>query len=1198
VSAPDAAPLPDLATRELAQREFTRPIAVEAGAGTGKTALLVARVAAWCLGPGWARHEKPARTRPDVARAVLDGVVAITFTEAAAAEMAAKVAAGLSEVAAGRRPLGWLPDEREVPSDGAALVLRATALADEIHRLRVHTIHAFCQRLLREAPLEAGVHPRFEVDGDGSRVEEGVAEVVEEMLRSGEAGSSPDWRTLASAGHGPSAVVQAVLESLRVGLTAGDLEEDPLHAEAARALADRLDDAVTRFRSVEGGRLRGLGRRVKVAVRTVEAIDALAAALGACDPEVGGFEPLAAACSVVAETEWKRLRSWGRGAFGDTEADSVGERAAEIADAARQIVDVVAAVRPIRTVELGAARRVLATVLAAVTARLRRRGIVNFQDLLTGAADLLEGSPGVRREIRAGIDQLLVDEFQDTDRVQCRLVELLALDDDGGPRPGLFVVGDPKQSIYGWRRADLAAYHDFMDLLRERGGTCEPLVANFRSHQPILDEVGRVVSPSMTFEHGLQPAYQALQATGERIGSSGFDVAPWSAVEHWVCWRQDPETGSPGKPARSQRDEQALEAEAVAADILRLHDEGGVAWGDIAILLRTTTEQAVLLEAMQRRGVPFDVTREREYYRQREVVDAVGLVRCILEPEDTLALLTLLRSDMVGVPDGVLAPLWDAGFAARMAVLDGDDRQALDRAVACVDGIASGTGHGLPGTRVLPRWRDALVFAIGAVDRLRRVARDESPDRFVTRLRDLLQSELTATARYLGEVRRSRLERFFAELEGVLERHAASPAAVARFLRRAVEEGRESQLPPEPESATDAVQVMTIHQAKGLDFGHVYLVQSHRETGGRGGTPIVEWLEHGGEREYALFGWPTPGMAGARDVRRRREAAERVRLLYVALTRAKDRLVVSGAWNRLDTVSSALDAKTFGQLIAHRRTPDALHDQAARREPRRPDGVAVHVQWVFPELWDTPMDPASVEDTIPDQEAARTALERDAAALAAHREAASVWSARPIGGRMSGEAHRLLDTADVENDDLSVGRVSRSVAAEVGTVVHSVLEKLDLQGPLAPQVVAARERAMAGGPALPDDDHGRSVADRVDRLLAAVADSACLRRLEAIAAGVVARELPVTVPPGDASDAVGFLAGAVDLVYRDPEGTLVVADYKTDAVADDDALAGRVEAYRPQLDAYADALAAAFGLDAPPRRELWFLTLDRIIELE
>jgi ATP-dependent exoDNAse (exonuclease V) beta subunit len=104
--------------------------------------------------------------------------------------------------------------------------------------------------------------------------------------------------------------------------------------------------------------------------------------------------------------------------------------------------------------------------------------------------------------------------------------------------------------------------------------------------------------------------------------------------------------------------------------------------------------------------------------------------------------------------------------------------------------------------------------------------------------------------------------------------------------------------------------------------------------------------------------------------------------------------------------------------------------------------------------------------------------------------------------------------------------------------------------------------------------------------------------MESIAAGVVARELPVTVPAGEESDALAFLAGAVDLVYRDPDGGLVVADYKTDAVADEAALAARVEVYRPQLEAYAGALTAAFGLDAPPRRELWFLAADRIVCLD
>jgi len=159
----------DQANRRLAQSEFERSVVVVAGAGTGKTALLVSRVVVWCVGPGWDRHAGDEADRDSVARRVIERVVAITFTEAAAAEMARKIGTALIELAGGDNPIGWAPEPGLLPADEDEIQARARALSDESHRLVVSTIHAFCQRLLSTYPLEAGLHPSFEVDPRASR---------------------------------------------------------------------------------------------------------------------------------------------------------------------------------------------------------------------------------------------------------------------------------------------------------------------------------------------------------------------------------------------------------------------------------------------------------------------------------------------------------------------------------------------------------------------------------------------------------------------------------------------------------------------------------------------------------------------------------------------------------------------------------------------------------------------------------------------------------------------------------------------------------------------------------------------------------------------------------------------------------------------------------------------------------------------
>ena len=198
---------------------------------------------------------------------------------------------------------------------------------------------------------------------------------------------------------------------------------------------------------------------------------------------------------------------------------------------------------------------------------LRARGIETFSALLRDTRDLLASSPGVCRSVRAGIDQLLVDEFQDTDPVQCDILRMLAFDGPAEDRPGLFLVGDPKQSIYGWRNADLAAYDGFLAELRKAGGRVETLVVNYRSTPAVLEEVSRLFTGVMEASPGVQPPFVELLASPEVEDTPvEADRAP---VEHWVSWDWDAENQEARKTANPRGDQ--LEAEAVAADLVAIH---------------------------------------------------------------------------------------------------------------------------------------------------------------------------------------------------------------------------------------------------------------------------------------------------------------------------------------------------------------------------------------------------------------------------------------------------------------------------------------------------------------------------------------------------------------------------------------------------------------------------------------------------
>jgi ATP-dependent helicase/nuclease subunit A len=1173
--------------RKLAHREFSRPLIIEAGAGTGKTALLTARAVAWCVGPGWERHAAAGAEATVVARRVIERVVAITFTEAAAAEMAQRVGQALAALAQGEPAVGVERDLLAVEHN-AELRLRCAALADEVHRLPASTFHSWCHRELRRFPLEAGLHPSFAVDADGTLVESAAAEVVEEALRGlADDPLAEDWNLLAAAAVVPPRIAEALRRLAESGLGPDALDPDPCAAGAVAPLLGRLRAGLAAFRASEQGRLAGLSKN-PTAAATGEALARLLEMLdGGADAAA-----LVAFTSGLDPSVLERCREWARAKFTTTEAAALGEAAPAVAAASAAVSGILDGLAAVREPELGAARRVLGALLGRLRARLRRSGIVSYEDLLVSAERLLASAARVRAEIRRDIDQLMVDEFQDTDDTQCRIVRWLALDGARGRRPGLFIVGDPKQSIYGWRRADLAAYDAFKATVAGEGGLIRPLVRNFRSVRPILDEVKRVVERVMLEETGVQPRFQALEATEGRRTDLGFAGASWSAVEHWLAWPSDPSTGEIDVAAGGG-DANLLEARSLAADIRRLHDEAKVKWGAIAVLLRATTAQEVVLDSFREAGVPFEVAREREYYRQREVVEAAALVRCVLEPGDGLALLTVLRSDAVGVPDAALVPLWESGLPALLADLQAADAAAMARVDACLERAVAAAPTNLPGAAELPRWPIAVRAAAETVAALRAAVRTEAPDRFVERLRTLWLTEVTASARYLGRFRRSRLERFFAELEGVLATPDGSLSSVARFLRRAVEQGRDSQQPAEPDAAADAVHVTTIHGAKGLDFEHVYLVQLHRKTGGGTGSSEADLRPTPVGLQYKLFGWPTPGFAEAEALRAAQARAEQVRLLYVAMTRAKVRLVLSGRWRADGALVPAQQAKTFADLTAHRLDAAVIDTQLRARQRIRRE-VDQPVQWLALGVDEPAASAAAAARRSSVVDPARAATE--AVALAWMRTAAAARSAcqasAPVtslvgDGAVGWTGHR-------EDDD--GGEPIRESALAVGSAVHRILEGLNLSQNLASQLRAAGAHSMDSLAVAVAPERLEEARARLASVLAAVEGGGCLRRLSEIADRVVARELPLLLSPALDDPVVGALAGSVDLVYVEGD-RLVVVDFKTDELASEGALAERVAHHRPQLERYAAALESALSLALRPAMELWFLAADRIVRL-
>jgi ATP-dependent helicase/nuclease subunit A len=1228
----------DTESRYRAQVIFDTPLVLEAGAGTGKTSALVARVVCWCLGEGWERGEERERevvrrrpqsaesVRDRVAADVLSRVSAITFTEAAAAEMAERAGEAFSGLASGELRPGLM--EKALPADLVERSVRARALLGALDHLVVRTIHAWCRRLLARHPLESGMHPGFQVDADGRLQAAVVREVVEEATRDAYASTHDSvLLDLAVQGYGPRELEATLLVLLEKGVTPTALAADPFAPERIRMALAELEAALIRAEE-SGVFLMVAATRSKQTQETLEALrstrTALAETLAGADEDSAQFAALESLTEVMREL-WNdktraRLKEWSKQKFNKGETQALQDTETAVAKSIAVCVPWVVTLAAIEPRNFDRVRRALLLLMQRLDEELRVRGIATYASLLSGASELLQNEPLLCARIRRDLDQLLVDEFQDTDALQCELVRSLALEGPESERPGLFLVGDPKQSIYGWRSADLGAYDGFVQEVKKAGGEVRGLSVNFRSVPAILDEVERVIEPLMKGVPGLQPGFQGLDVCDALMAESGFVQSDASPVEHWLSWQWDAQELKPRDNLLAPECV-ALEAQALARDLRRRHEDQGVAYRSMAILMRSTGDVQEYLAALRAEGVPYAIERDRSYYRKREVIDACALVRCVLDPLDLLALLTLLRSPAAGVPDAAWIPLWSRGFPDQVARLSAniprneETLHVLQGLLSEVSLQVSAQEAEVPGLETISGWERSAFAMLENIAALRESFVHDAADVFVQRMRSLSMLEITEAARYQGVFRVANLARFFRELRVDLLQKGDVQAVLRRLRmdesrRPDAEEERPQRL------LEDVVAVMTIHKAKGLDFEHVYLPQLHKKSKGNR-TPVTSVVPWRGRLEMSLLGLSSLGLAAAQADQAQVEAAELVRTLYVAMTRAKRRLVLMGSWNSEPEPLPSHRARSHVDLLASRRTlPAGLADQMAALSSQDKSHFLdeTDTRWVYPALVPVRkgVSPAASGSaaSVPDL----ALVKRDAKELEELRQRAAERMERRWGGVASAAApseHREVTAAThfdgdagpeasvFFRDDSSSNPQIAQISRFAGVAVHRVLEEFTLDA--EPEVELARQIARL--PEIVDARAGEAIREaavvRATEILGHFGEGPLFERFAAISTSVVARELDVWAPgqQDEQTHPVGFTAGTIDLLYRDPDhGGWIVADYKTDRLESEEAIEMRARAYRGQGAVYVGAVKAALDLPETPRFELWFLSSGRIVQ--
>lgn len=907
---------------------------VEAGAGTGKTGVLVDR---YC----------------DAVEATEGGVgavLAITFTEKAAGELRARIRAELRRRAAEAGGAG--ESERE---------LRLISLA-RAPAAWVTTIHGFCRRLLAAHPVAAGVDPRFRVLEPVEAellAERAFADAVEELL----AEPDPDRLALVAARSAPQLrdLVRGAHDELRsLGHERPELGEllPPDLAGALAALAEAAREALAETAAATGGNAVSYRERLAGAAALAEAAGSRVGAGGAAgSPGALGGGAGATPPPTISPDDLLAFRI-------DSKAKAFcGPAMARYGEALDRAVERAA-------VGLYEAVGELVRLFGRRYAELKaERAGLDFEDLQLRALALLRHSPRVRAAYRERFAELLVDEFQDTNRLQVDLISELR-----GPATRLFTVGDEFQSIYAFRHADVEVFRT-----ERRRANALPLSGNFRSSPAVLAALNVV-------GEALLPDFRPLTAGREHAPAPGSEPAVELALVPAEGWEES-EVGLGGREELDAAPQRVAEAAALAERLVRLA-EAGIPRGEMVVLLRAFTHVGAYEEALERAGLRPLVVGGRGYWSQQQVEDMRCLLGVVANPLDDELLLGALASPACAAsPDALwllrraagkgrhLWPELARRFGARAEGATGTGERDPGREHGAdpgdrrtEDAPGSGGGEAEAGQGARPDGgaaeADQEAEAAEADEEAEAAERERAaaaiPPEDAQRLRDFcrtiealraeaalepLDALVDRVARELGYdlavLMREGGRRRWANVRKLMQVARAYEQAAGRDLTGFVATiaARAERDDREPEAATeieghDGVRVMTVHSAKGLEFGVVAVADLGRELAGGGFAPAFRARQEGdGSGADSLRTGVRIARAGRESLRvgdlgeladraRTDESEEERRLAYVAATRARERLVLSGSLDlrRFDACLGRDEAQP-GDPILHRLLP-------------------------------------------------------------------------------------------------------------------------------------------------------------------------------------------------------------------------------------------------------------------------------------
>lgn len=1045
-------PLPDDQARLRALTDHGSTLLVEAGAGSGKTALMAGRVVL-LFAAGVAPRQ----------------IAAITFTELAAGQLFTRIAEFLDRVLAGELPPGM--DRALVKGLTPQQRANLESARQSIGELTATTIHGFCQALIRPYPVEAGIDPGARVM-DPASVTLAWEDLVEAFLRERLDTDTPGsavaayvvaagpaaegkLRELAKALVGHRTATAAVAGDWRPALDALDALEAAVAGfvawlngvgfveESTAALADECRGLAERYRTllVDGN-----------LVGRMQCAD---------DPPV---------CS--AHTQKKTWRAWGRKGKWQAAAAQHGRSKAEggqISDEGDALYQAVGAAWASLQPLVGAAAfsallDELRDTVQSFHEYKRDAALLDFEDLLQQARALLRTHEPVRQALSQRYRHVLVDEFQDTDPVQAEI--LWRLCGEGAPglpwaerqlRPGaLFCVGDPKQAIYRFRGADVDTYVQAREAIRrQHPGNILEVTANFRSLEPILTWVNERFRGPLSAEQ--QPGFQDLSPvrlpTGDEPCVVRMDVAVIAAD---------------GDDEPDVTDMREAEARAVAALCQRLigsyrlqakRPDPLVRPGDIALLAPNGTQLWRYERALEELGIPVASQAGKGFFRRQEIQDLIAIARTLADARDTVALGALLRGPLVGLTEEELLDI--VGALPRREGYAGIPKLTLHTDPASVaNPVASEVLRVLQGLYRRARGTTPFDLLAGAVEELR--------------VRAVLRQRHPGGA-----------ERALANVDLFLE--MARPYAVrglrsfATDLRAKWEDG-ESQVEGRPDAEEQAVNLITMHSAKGLEWPIVIPVNTVSDSRPPGGVLHDRARDelHGKFGDVATAAYEA--LKAEEDAQGERED---VRLLYVACTRAAELLVLpnliggKSPWlNRVELGIPELlliDLTHLGDALPPR-PADTVNEQTASvfaGEAGRIVAGTRSVEWRQPSrhegVGDTPVEEESASRDWVEEDLARPAIRGGAVrGRVLHKLLEEILTGELVeeAGVLEARTGELLvQLGAIPADDPARGFSPREMAAVVqGTL--AMPEIAGLRGRLVAEVPVYGVQADGGAPEL------------------------------------------------------------------------------------------------------------------------------------